>query len=219
MIILNIVLFSSFSVGKEHEIESEHPGISSDSVSQSPSNNGKEVIGDDGQVVLVHKEDTFGKMPNGVPRNVKVFVRNGSVINKSTGSGSTSISTINNHIRVMVDGKVFESDDTVGPYVITTDDNGNLIRRDMTPEDQIEMEQTIAANERWRQQFQQNMQQFQQNMQQQMSAMMNNMFGAQNMFGGQNNMFGAQNMFGAGGGNLFRRRNNIQIPGMNMFGR
>lgn len=179
---------------------------SSFSSSQVERQNGK-----DRDISMQEISESFGNMPRNNARKVKIFVKNGSVINKSTGSGATSISSSNQGIKVIVDGKHFESDDTRGPYVITTDANGNLVRRDWTPEDETELNQTIEANERWRQQFQQNMQQFQSNLQSQMNSFMNNMFGRQNsMFGGGvNSMFGDNFPFG-------RRMN--ATNGMNMFG-
>ena len=195
--------------------------IPRNSSSQSGRQNGK-----DGNFSMQEISESFGNMPKNNARKVKIFVKNGSIINKSTGSGATSISSSNQGIKVIVDGKHFESDDTRGPYVITTDANGDLFRRDWTPEDETELNQTIEANERWRQQFQQNMEQFQSNLQSniqsqmnQMNSLMNNMFGRQNsMFGG-----GANSMFGGGANSMFgdnfpfgRRMN--AMNGMNMFG-
>ena len=72
------------------------------------------------------------------------------MIDASTGSGSSSISSSNNNIKIVIDGKRFQSNDTRGPFVIIPDGSGNLTRRDFLPEDEKEFEQIMIANEQRR---------------------------------------------------------------------
>lgn len=150
-------------------------------------------------------------------RKIKIFVKDGNIINKSTGSGSSSISRVNNHVRIMIDGKSFESDDVIGPYIITMDENGeHLIRKEMTDEDRKEMEQVIMEQNQWQQNFQQAMDQWRQQFQENMNTMMSDMFGP------NNSMFPGGNIFARNPiltGNPMFGRNGMNHPLMNMFGR
>lgn len=135
------------------------------------------------------------------PLVVRILVSNGSIMNLSKGSGSTSVSRVNDQIFVEANGQKFQSNDVKGPYVITNEPDGVLKSRPMTPEDekaaadfrkeqelmqqqlQQQMQQMNQNMQNWQRNFQNQMQSFQQNLQNNMQQMSANL---QNMFGGRN---------------------------------
>ena len=84
------------------------------------------------------------------PLKARIIVRNRQIINLSTGNGSVSTSLNPSGVHINVNGLVFDSPDVIGPYVVTNEEDPNVLkRRDFTPEDEQminQHEQAMAAN-------------------------------------------------------------------------
>lgn len=71
------------------------------------------------------------------PPKVRIVVKNGQMSTIYSGSTTGFVSSrVNpNGVYININGQVFKSRDTVGPYVVTNEPDGVLRKRDFTPED------------------------------------------------------------------------------------
>lgn len=92
---------------------------------------------------------SFGNVANVVPSLVRILVRRGSISNLSQGNGQLSLYNDATGVHVVANGQRFDSNDVVGPYVVTNE-NGPLVRREYTKEDEeYEEKQKQTMRDAW----------------------------------------------------------------------
>lgn len=88
-------------------------------------------------------------MTNALPLVVRVLVRRGTISNLSQGNGQLSLYNDATGIHIVANGQHFDSNDVIGPYVVTNE-NGPLVRREYTKEDEeYEARQKQAMRDAW----------------------------------------------------------------------
>lgn len=93
---------------------------------------------------------SFGSsVANSLPLLVRILVRRGSVSNLSQGSGQLTFFNDATGIHIVANGQHFDSNDLVGPYVVSNE-NGPLVRREYTAEDsEFEERQRSEMRDNW----------------------------------------------------------------------
>lgn len=88
-------------------------------------------------------------MANALPLIVRILVRRGTISNLSHGNGQLSLYNDGTGIHIVANGQRFDSNDVIGPYVVTNED-GPLVRREYTKEDEeLEQRQKQAMRDAW----------------------------------------------------------------------
>lgn len=106
----------------------EHP------ISETPSHIPAESVQPSDPPPTGTQQKSVSSQPRGRPLKVKVLVKDGFVINLSSGVGSVSVSSDKTAVHVRGAGGVFDDPDTIGPYVVVNE-GSNLVKRPASEED------------------------------------------------------------------------------------